>query len=133
MTDSAAQKITMEHRFDFLVLGSGIAGLSFALKVADRGQVAIVTKMGPEESSTKYAQGGIASVTDFKDDSFDDRHWLWSLESWRANRFAQVHAFDVEIELALLIYVDSGFSPGELVDFLLGLVLIDIAADDDRL
>ena len=62
----------MQYHFDYLVLGSGIAGLSFALKVAKSGTVAIVTKMGQEESSTKYAQGGIAAVTDFKDDSFDD-------------------------------------------------------------
>lgn len=62
----------MEKKFDFLVLGSGIAGLSFALKVARVGTVGIVTKLGQEESSTKYAQGGIASVTDFKTDSFDD-------------------------------------------------------------
>ena len=62
----------MNHSYDFLIIGSGIAGLSFALKVARHGTVAIVTKMGGEESSTKYAQGGIASVTDFKKDSFED-------------------------------------------------------------
>jgi len=57
-------------QFDFLVLGSGIAGLSFALKVAPRGRVAIVTKKNRAESNTNYAQGGIASVTS-KEDSFD--------------------------------------------------------------
>ncbi|MDE3065956.1 MAG: L-aspartate oxidase [Verrucomicrobiota bacterium] len=56
--------------FDFLVLGSGIAGLSFALKAAPRGRVAIVTKKDRAESNTNYAQGGIASVTS-KEDSFD--------------------------------------------------------------
>jgi L-aspartate oxidase len=56
--------------FDFLVLGSGIAGLSFALQVADRGSVAVVTKKERSESSTNYAQGGIASVVG-ADDSFD--------------------------------------------------------------
>src|SRR5215212_1038792 len=55
--------------FDFLVLGSGIAGLSFALKVADRGRVAIVTKKNRAESNTNYAQGGIAAVIS-KEDSF---------------------------------------------------------------
>src|SRR5256712_11018741 len=57
-------------RFDFLVLGSGIAGLSFALKVAPRGRVAIVTKKQRAESNTNYAQGGIAAVM-AKDDSFE--------------------------------------------------------------
>jgi len=57
-------------QFDFLVLGSGIAGLSFALKVAPRGHVAIVTKKDRAESNTNYAQGGIAAVTS-KEDSFE--------------------------------------------------------------
>src|SRR5689334_24592122 len=56
--------------FDFLILGSGIAGLSFALKVARRGRVAIVTKKQRAESNTNYAQGGIAAVTS-KEDSFE--------------------------------------------------------------
>src|ERR1700704_6278798 len=58
------------HKYDFLVLGSGIAGLSFALKVAPRGRVAIVTKKSRAESNTNYAQGGIAAVTS-KEDSFE--------------------------------------------------------------
>ena len=53
----------MEKVYDFLVLGSGIAGLSFALKVADKGSVCIITKAGLEETNTRYAQGGIAAVT----------------------------------------------------------------------
>ncbi|MSU60130.1 MAG: L-aspartate oxidase [Pedosphaera sp.] len=57
-------------QFDYLVLGSGIAGLSFALKVAARGRVAIVTKKDRAESNTNYAQGGIAAVTS-KEDSFE--------------------------------------------------------------
>jgi L-aspartate oxidase len=54
-------------QFDFLVLGSGIAGLSFALKVAPRGRVAIITKKDRAESNTNYAQGGIAAVTSKED------------------------------------------------------------------
>jgi len=57
-------------QFDYLILGSGIAGLSFALKVAEHGRVAIVTKKDRAESNTNYAQGGIASVTS-KEDSFE--------------------------------------------------------------
>ena len=53
----------MTQKFDFLVIGSGIAGMSFALKVADRGKVAIVSKNELEDTNTFYAQGGIASVT----------------------------------------------------------------------
>src|SRR5258706_8926090 len=56
--------------FDYLVLGSGIAGLSFALKVAPHGRVAIVTKKSRAESNTNYAQGGIAAVFS-KEDSFE--------------------------------------------------------------
>jgi len=52
----------MADRFDYLVLGSGIAGLSYALKVAESGSVAIVTKKESVESNTNYAQGGIAAV-----------------------------------------------------------------------
>ncbi|MBI3600419.1 MAG: L-aspartate oxidase, partial [Nitrospinae bacterium] len=60
----------MEIKSDFLVIGSGIAGLFFALKVCKYGSVVIVTKRDSEESSTKYAQGGIASVM-AEDDSYD--------------------------------------------------------------
>ncbi|MFH1701002.1 MAG: L-aspartate oxidase [Candidatus Zixiibacteriota bacterium] len=52
----------MKNEYDFLIIGSGIAGLSFALKVAEYGSVAIITKKEETESNTNYAQGGIASV-----------------------------------------------------------------------
>lgn len=55
---------------DYLIVGSGIAGLSYALKAADHGKVLIVTKSNEDESNTKYAQGGVAAVVD-KSDSFE--------------------------------------------------------------
>ncbi|HEC44983.1 MAG TPA: L-aspartate oxidase [Bacteroides sp.] len=57
----------MKKKVDFLVMGSGLAGLSFALKVAEHGKVCIVTKSQIEETNTQYAQGGIAAVTNEPD------------------------------------------------------------------
>jgi L-aspartate oxidase len=51
------------YKYDFLIIGSGIAGMSFALKVAHKGKVVIVCKNSLEDANTYYAQGGIASVT----------------------------------------------------------------------
>ena len=62
----------MIRKFDFLVIGSGVAGMSYALKVADagKGKVAIVCKTTLEEANTAKAQGGIASVTNMEVDNF---------------------------------------------------------------
>ncbi|MDR1879485.1 MAG: L-aspartate oxidase [Tannerellaceae bacterium] len=61
----------MVRRFDFLVIGSGIAGMSFALKVANKGKVALIAKTNLEEANTYFAQGGIASVTNLITDNFE--------------------------------------------------------------
>ncbi len=60
----------MIRKFDFLVIGSGIAGTSFALKMAQHGKVALLCKTTLDESNTSFAQGGIAAVT-YKPDNFD--------------------------------------------------------------
>lgn len=60
----------MKKHTRFLVLGSGIAGLSYALKVANTGKVILLTKTRLEETNTSYAQGGIAAVTN-KLDSYE--------------------------------------------------------------
>ncbi|MEZ7978637.1 MAG: L-aspartate oxidase [Myxococcota bacterium] len=56
--------------FDFLVIGSGLAGMHYALRVADAGEVAIITKRQASDSATDWAQGGIAAVQS-PEDSFD--------------------------------------------------------------
>jgi L-aspartate oxidase len=56
--------------FDFVVIGSGVAGLSLSLKLAEHGSVAVVTKRKPADSNTAWAQGGVACVTS-AEDSFD--------------------------------------------------------------
>ncbi len=69
----------MQRQFDFLVIGTGIAGLVYALKVADKGSVALVTKTQLAETNTKYAQGGIASVM-YPPDSYE-KHIQDTLEA----------------------------------------------------
>jgi L-aspartate oxidase len=60
----------MRKHVDFLVIGSGIAGLTFAIKVAKHGKVCIVTKSGMADTATSWAQGGIAAVM-YTPDSFE--------------------------------------------------------------
>ena len=63
----------MIHKFDFLVIGGGIAGMSYALSVANRGKgrVALICKTSLDEANTAKAQGGIASVTNLAVDNFE--------------------------------------------------------------
>src|SRR3954462_5234735 len=56
--------------YDFVVIGSGIAGLTFALKAAKQGSVAVITKRKGADSNTAWAQGGVACVTS-DEDSFE--------------------------------------------------------------
>lgn len=62
----------MTYKYDYLVIGSGIAGMSFALKTAGNGRrVALVCKTTLDEANTALAQGGVASVTNLEVDDFD--------------------------------------------------------------
>ena len=61
----------MVYQYDYLVIGSGIAGMSFALKVAHTGRVALICKTKLEEANTYLAQGGVASVTNLAVDNFE--------------------------------------------------------------
>ena len=61
----------MIYKYDYLVIGSGIAGMSYALKVAATGKVALICKTNLEEANTYFAQGGVASVTNLEVDNFD--------------------------------------------------------------
>ncbi|MBD5182983.1 MAG: L-aspartate oxidase [Bacteroidales bacterium] len=62
----------MTYNYSYLVIGSGIAGMSFALKVADKDhRVALICKTTLEEANTALAQGGVASVTNLELDDFD--------------------------------------------------------------
>jgi L-aspartate oxidase len=62
--------MSQNNDFDSLVLGSGVAGLFYALRVAEHGRVAVVTKKEAVQSATNFAQGGIAAVVS-GEDSFD--------------------------------------------------------------
>lgn len=67
------------YQSDFLVIGSGIAGLNFALNAADLGTVHLITKQNAEECNTSYAQGGVAAVNS-KDDKIEN-HFRDTLEA----------------------------------------------------
>ena len=63
----------MVYKYDFLIIGSGIAGMSYALKVAraHKGKICMICKSSLDEANTRFAQGGVASVTNLAVDDFD--------------------------------------------------------------
>lgn len=82
------------YRTNFLIIGSGIAGLNFALNAAEKGKVTIITKKRVAESNTNYAQGGIAAVLD-KTDS-PERHIEDTLKAGAYHNKLQAVRFMVE-------------------------------------
>jgi L-aspartate oxidase len=72
-TKEGVNRYIMIEKFDFLVIGSGVAGMSYALQVANsgKGKVALVCKTTLDEANTAKAQGGIAAVTNLQVDNFD--------------------------------------------------------------
>ena len=62
----------MVYKYDFLIIGSGVAGMSYALKVAraHKGKVCMICKTSLNEANTYFAQGGVASVTNLLKDNF---------------------------------------------------------------
>jgi Aspartate oxidase len=63
----------MVYKYDFLIIGAGVAGMSYALKVAraNKGKVCLICKTTLDEANTAFAQGGVASVTNMKVDNFE--------------------------------------------------------------
>ena len=63
----------MVYKYDFLIIGAGVAGMSYALKIAGahKGKICLVCKTTLDEANTKFAQGGVASVTNLAVDNFD--------------------------------------------------------------
>ena len=103
----------MKNQFDYLVAGSGIAGLTFALKAAKSGTVAIVTKKDKLETNTNYAQGGIACVLG-QDDSFG-LHVQDTLESGDGLCHPDVVDFVVQTgpdRVRELVELGVAFNPG---------------------
>lgn len=60
-------------------------------------------------------------------------NYIWTGRTWRNNRYVMIHAWDIEWEMGALAYLDLGYSPGEALDFVLGIFTIDLAKDDGRI
>ena len=94
---------------------------------------AFIGRVGPAEPPELEYRGSTFWRLSYADRVFwaQTHPWIWSAEARRINPKAHVHAFDVEASVyAGVVYVKVGFSPGELLDFVLGWFGIDIAGDD---
>ncbi|MGD8730170.1 MAG: FAD-dependent oxidoreductase, partial [Gemmatimonadota bacterium] len=124
MTGSPASPKEL-YEFDFLVIGSGIAGLFFAIRAAEAGRVGIVTKKRAADSATNWAQGGIAAV-ESTDDSFEE-HVQDTLRAGAGLCDEDVVRFVVErgpktidALLSLGVEFDRATEPGATSEFELG-------------
>ena len=71
--DRVGHERFMTYKYDFLIIGSGVAGMSYALKVAraNKGRICLICKTSLEEANSYFAQGGVASVTNVIVDDFE--------------------------------------------------------------
>jgi L-aspartate oxidase len=105
----------MRIETDYLVIGSGIAGLTFALEAARRGRVTVLTKRSEHDAATAWAQGGIAAVL-APDDTFDE-HAADTLTtgggiSHRA--IVEMVVEDAPSRIEALVQAGANFSPGDV-------------------
>src|SRR5205085_2903963 len=104
----------MAIRCDYVVVGGGIAGLTFALEAAREAEVVVVTKRLVYDAATAYAQGGIAAVLD-PEDSFES-HALDTLEAGRGlshNDVVEMVVRDGPDRIRDLIQLGAAFTPAE--------------------
>ena len=80
----------MVYKYDFLIIGAGVAGMSYALKVAKekKGKICIICKTSFDEANTSFAQGGVASVTNLEVDNFE-KHIEDTIANLRDKRYAR--------------------------------------------
>ncbi len=108
----------MQISTDYLIIGSGAAGLVFALSVADTGKVCIITKKGKSDSATNYAQGGIAAVF-AGDDSFESHinDTVSSGDGLCKNDIVRMVIEDGPVQIKRLIEWGVKFTKGEKLPF----------------
>lgn len=110
----------MKHISDILVIGSGIAGLSYALKVADQRSVALVTKRDMATTATALAQGGIAAVASATDSFSEHIHDTMVAGAWLPNEeIVRLVVENGPAAIEELIKVGARFSREESGDYAL--------------
>jgi L-aspartate oxidase len=111
----------MQHKTDFLVIGAGIAGLFYTLKVAPHGKVTLVTKTRLEECTTLYAQGGIAAVMSSTDST--EQHTKDTLACGRGHcneKVVKLVVNEAKARIDDLLQIGTRFDRDEHGDYDLG-------------